>query len=183
LASDRQVSPTKLAATLGAGLLALVVLLSLLAPRQTPIDLSHLESFVADDRVSAIDVSGVGVVGHLREPVMLEVGGQRHRAVEVVVPGRADSAMQEALLRWQSAGLTVVTIPSPEGHRLQETAWIGFVSLLLLFGMYHLVMQARRHRRDGSPRQHLDHARADLAAGRISAEEFERRATAISIEM
>ncbi len=65
----------------------------------------------------------------------------------------------------------------------QETAWIGFVSLLLLFGMYHLVMQARRHRRDGSPRQHLDHARADLAAGRISAEEFERRATAISIEM
>jgi hypothetical protein len=180
---EKQVSATRLAVTLGAGLLTLVLLLSLLAPPETPIDLSRLESLIAEDRVASIEVSEVSIVARLREPVMLEIGGQRRRTQVVIVTGIVDADQEEAIGRWEEGGLSVVAVVAPPERGLQEAAWVGFVSLLLAFGVYHLVTQARTHRRDGSPRQRLDQARADLDAGRISDEEYERRASEISIEM
>jgi hypothetical protein len=180
---EKQVSATRLAVTLGVGLLTLVVMLSLLAPPEMPIDLNRLESLVAEGRVASIEVSDVSIVARLRESMMLEMGGQRRRTEVVIVTGIVDADEDEAIGRWKEAGLSVVAGVAPPERGLQEAAWVGFVSLLLVFGVYHLVTQARTHRRDGSPRQRLDHARADLDAGRISDEEYERRASEISIEM
>ena len=180
---EKQISATRLAVTLGAGLLALVVLLSLLAPPEIPIDLDRLESLVEEGRVASIEVSDVSLVARLREPVLLDLGGQRRRSEVVIVTGIVDADGQEAIRRWGEAGLSIASVEAPPERGLQEAAWVGFVSLLLLFGVFHLVAQARTHRRDGSPRQRLDQARADLDAGRISDEEYERQASAISIEM
>ena len=179
---EKQVSATRLAVTLGAGLLALIVMLSLLAPPELSIDLSRLEDLVADGRVASIEVSDV-IVAHLQEPVILDMGGQRRRTETVIVTGIIDADRREAIRRWREAGLSVVAVVAPPQRGLQEAAWVGFVSLLLLFGVYHLVTQARTHRREGSPRQRLDQVRADLDAGRISDEEYERQASEISIEM
>ena len=179
---EKQVSATRLAVTLGAGLLALVVMLSLLAPPESSIDLSRLEDLVADGRVASIEVSDV-IVAHLQEPVILDMGGQRRRTETVIVTGIIDADRGEVIRRWREAGLSVVAVVAPPQRGLQEAAWGGFVSLLLLFGVYHLVTQARTHRREGSPRQRLDQVRADLDAGRISDEEYERQAAEISIEM
>ncbi len=180
---EKQVSATRLAVTLGAGLLALVVMLSLLAPPELSIDLSRLEDLVADGRVASIEVSDVSIVAHLQEPVILDMGGQRRRTETVIVTGIIDADRGEVIRRWREAGLSVVAVVAPPQRGLQEAAWVGFVSLLLLFGVYHLVTQARTHRREGSPRQRLDQVRADLDAGRISDEEYERQASEISIEM
>ena len=179
---EKQVSATRLAVTLGAGLLALVVMLSLLAPPELSIDLSRLEDLVADGRVASIEVSDV-IVAHLQEPVILDMGGQRRRTETVIVTGIIDADRLEVIRRWREAGLSVVAVVAPPQRGLQEATWVGFVSLLLLFGVYHLVTQARTHRREGSPRQRLDQVRADLDAGRISDEEYERQASEISIEM
>jgi hypothetical protein len=178
-----QLSPTKLALALAAGLLSLVLLLSLLAPKETPIELAQLEKLIADDRVALLEVSEGGVLGRLRAPMLLDISGQRHRTATVIVESISASELAASRQDWAAAELPVHNVSTPPNRALQETAWIGFVMLLLIFGVYHLVHQARRHRRDGSPRQHLDQARADLDAGRISSEEFERRAAAISIEM
>ena len=179
---EKQVSATRLAVTLGAGLLALIVMLSLLAPPELSIDLSRLEDLVADGRVASIEVSDV-IVAHLQEPVILDMGGQRRRTETVIVTGIIDADRLEVIRRWREAGLSVVAVVAPPQRGLQEAAWVGFVSLLLLFGVYHLVTQARTHRHEGSPRQRLDQVRADLDAGRISGEEYERQASEISIEM
>jgi hypothetical protein len=183
MTTELDISPTKLAATLGAGLLALVVVLSLLAPSEYSIDLERLKDLVADGKVASIQVSNVSIAARLTEPVVLEIGGQRHRTQSVIVSGDIGSDEKLTIEQWEATGLSVVSVGSPPDHGLQEGLWVGFVTLLLLFGLYHLVTQAQKHRRDGSPRQHLDEARADLDAGRISAEEYERRASAISIEM
>jgi hypothetical protein len=179
----RQISPTKLALTLGAGLLILVLLLSMLSPEETPIKLAQLQALIADDQVASIEVSMAGVLARLRASVLLDIGGQRHRTASVFVAAVSEAELATSRENWAAAELPVRNVSTPPNRALQETAWIGLVTLLLSFGVYHLVNQARKHRRDGSPRQHLDQARADFDAGRISSEEYERRAAAISIEM
>ena len=178
-----QISPTRLALILGVGLLTLVVVLSLLAPAELPIDLERLEALIAENAVESIEVTDRSFIARFREPVLLEVAGQRYRTEAAIIPGIVDVEKRQALERWSAAGVSVLTLDEPPGRVLREAAWIAFVVLLLLLGVYHLVMQARTHRRDGSPRQRLDEALADRDAGRISAEEYERRASSISIEM
>ena len=179
----QQISPTRLALILGAGLLVLVIVLSLLAPAELPIPLDRLETLVADGVVESIEVTEGSIVARFRGPVLLEVAGQRYRTEAAIIAGIVDVEKQNAIDRWREAGIAVEAADEPPGRGLREAAWIAFVVLLLLLGVYHLVMQARAHRRDGSPRQRLDEALADRDAGRISAEEYERRASAISIEM
>ena len=102
--------------------------------------------------MASIEVSDVSIVARLREPVTLELGGQRRRTEAVIVTGIVGADEQQAIRGWAEAGLSVVDVVAPPERGLQEAAWVGFVSLLLLFGVYHLVTQARTHRRDGSPR-------------------------------
>jgi hypothetical protein len=180
---EQQISPTTLALVLGAGLLGLVFVLSLLAPEELPIDMDRLETLVAEEMVQSIEVTEGSIVAKLSEPVLLDVAGQRYRTEAAIIPGLIDTTKQQAIDRWTAAGVPVVAVEESTQRGLREAAWIGFVVLLLVLGVYHLVMQARVHRRDGSPRQRLDEALADRDAGRISPEEYERRASAISIEM
>ncbi len=183
MSEAQQISPTKLALILGAGLLALVVVLSLLAPAELPIEMDRMETLVTSGHVLSIEVTDGSITARLQEPVVLEVAGQQYRTEAVSIAGIVDVEKRLALDRWGQAGVSVIAMEEPPGKLLREVAWLSFVIFLLALGVYHLVVQARTHRRDGSPRQHLDEALADRDAGRISAEEYERRATAISIEM
>lgn len=177
------VSPVRLALVLGAGLLALVMLLSLLAPEELPVDLERLQILVDEGLVISVAVGDGSLVAQLREQVALDLAGQRYRTDAVVVAGPVDQMLRDRVADWSATGVAVVRVDDPPGRSLRDAAWIGFVLLLLSMGVYHLVTQARTHRRDGSPRQRLDEAQADRDAGRITAEEYERRASAITIEM
>ena len=85
-----------------------------------------------------------------------------------------ETAVVESLARWRASGVTVA-LGSESGRWLRELAWLAVVGGLLLFGLYNLVQQARRHRREGSPRERIAQARKDLEEGRLTRDEFERR--------
>lgn len=176
-------SPTRLALVLGAGLLALVLLLSFLAPEELPVELERLQALVDDGMVISVAVGDGSLVASLQQEVMVDIAGQRYRTSDIVVAGPVDDDLRELVQGWGATGISIVYIDEPPGLQLRDAAWIGFVILLLALGVWHLVLQARTHRRDGSPRQRLDEALAERDAGRISAEEYERRATNITAEM
>lgn len=179
--SGSQISPTRLALILAGGLLLLVLLLSALGPSDVPVDGQRLEALIEEGHVQSILISETSLVGMLRQPILVQVGGQQHRAGQVRIDGWSGS--EDQITAWRQAGVNVTHSDEARRSTARDTAWLVAVSCLLLFGVYHLVLQGRKHRREGSPRQRLDEVRAELDAGRISPEEYERRAQAISIEL
>lgn len=175
-------SPTTLAAMLGSGLVALVLLLGILAPSEVIVDLERLDQLVADGVVERLEVSPSEIIAQLSEPVIIQDAGQRMRAQAVLVP-RATVGGEAAVERWRAAGAPVVNVAADAGRRLREALWGSAVAGLLLFGVYHLVQQARRHRREGSPRQHLAEVQQQLDDGHITREEYERQVAEISPEL
>jgi hypothetical protein len=179
--SDEALSPTRLALMLGAGLLGLVLLLSLLAPEDIPVELGQLDRLVKEGRVDHLAVHEGQVRAQLHEPVLVELSGQRYRTDRVVLT-LPSATVEQHLTAWGPAVSSIVRDDAPSSH-WRESLWLALVGLLLLFGLYHLFVQARRHRREGSPRQRLEEAREEFEAGRISSEEYERRASALSVEL
>lgn len=174
--------PTRLALLLAGGLLGLVLLLSLLGPSELPVDAEQLQSLVDEGRVVSLEPTNAGLRAQLNGPVMLQIGGQGYRTETVRLDGPWNAEDSLRVESWRAEGVTVLDADRSDSS-LRETAWLLAVTALLLFGVFHLVLQARLHRRDGSPRQRLDEARGDLDAGRISREEFERRAQTITLEL
>jgi type VI protein secretion system component VasK len=106
------------------------------------------------------------------------------RTQDVLVSVLDGAQVEAAVDRWRAAGVLVVAGETGGDQRwARDLAWTAIVGGLLLFGVYHLVQQARLHRREGSPRERLAEAQAELEAGRISREEFERRAAEITPEL
>lgn len=180
--SPRPLSPTVLAAALGAGLVLLVLLLNMLATPEALIDGDRLAALVAQGEVVRIELGDAGIAAHLRRPAVLDEGGQRLRSAHVLVPGaEADGEQRD---RWQSAGIEVAeSLGGGGGRRVRELVWTVAVAALLLFGLRHLIDQARRHRREGSPRQRLEALHAAFQEGRVSREEYERQVDDISVEL
>jgi hypothetical protein len=175
-------SPTSLALLLAAGLLGLLLLLSLLAPTETSIGLERMEELVSQDMVERVEVAEGRLIGRLRQPVVIEQAGHRVLAKDVILPMPEGALVLEALARWRTSGVTVV-MGADNRRWLRELAWLAVVGGLLLFGLYNLVQQARRHRREGSPRERLARARQDLEEGRLTQAEFERRVSEITPEL
>ncbi|MEE2658033.1 MAG: hypothetical protein VX733_05965 [Candidatus Latescibacterota bacterium] len=167
-------SPTKLALALGGGLLALVALLSALAPHEMPVS---EEQFT--DLIEAGDITIIEVEGPLLFATSAGGGGSENRPV-LVDRRRPPSA--EEISRWKVSGI-LVSERRATGSDLRDTTWLLTIVALLLFGVWQLISQARRHRQDGSPREHIERAESELRDGKISREEFEKRVSAYSVEL
>lgn len=175
-------SPTALALMLALGLLGLLLVLSLLAPSETAIGPEKMEELVSQALVERVEVIDGRLIGRLRQPVVIEEAGHRAVTRDVILPLPDEEAVIEALARWRDSGVTVAL--GAESRRwLREVAWLAVVGGLLLFGLYNLVQQARRHRREGSPRERLARARQELEEGRLTQDEFERRVSEIAPEL
>lgn len=176
-------SPTRLAAGLGVGLIAIVFVLNLMAPGEVPVSLERLEALTAEGAVLRLEVGDGDIVGYLTHEVAVDDAGQRRLASAVVVD-RLSPGAEDAVARWRAAGLAVSRSEVAEASRSRrEWGWLAAVGGLLSFGVYYLVLQARLHRRVGSPRQRLEEARAQLESGAIDGDEYERRVAEISVEL
>ena len=175
-------SPTALALILALGLIALLLVLSLLAPSETAIRPERLEELVSQEMVEKIEVVDGRLIGRLRRPVVIEEEGHRSLAEDIIVPMPDEAVLIEALARWRASGVAV-SVGTDRGRWLRESAWLAAIGGLLLFGIYNLVQQARTHRREGSPRERLAQARKDLDEGRLTQEEYERRVSEIALEL
>ena len=175
-------SPTALALMLAMGLLGLLLLLSLLAPSETSIGPERMEELVSQAMVERVEVIDGRLIGRLRQPVVIEEAGHRAVTRDVILPMPDGSVVVEALARWRDSGVTI-SLGAESRRWLRELAWLAVMGGLLLFGLYNLVQQARRHRREGSPRERLARARQDLDEGRLTQEEYERRVAEIAPEL
>ena len=175
-------SSTTLALFLASGLIGLLLLLSLLAPAETSIPLERMEEFVSQGMVERVEVIEGRLIGRLRQRVVIEEAGQRILTKDVILPMPDEKVLVESLARWRTSGVTV-SVGADRRRWLREASWLAVVGGLLLFGLYNLVQQARRHRREGSPRERLARARQDLQEGRLTQAEFERLVSEISPEL
>lgn len=175
-------SPAGLAVMLAAGLLGLLLLLSALAPSETAIGPERMEELVSRAMVERVEVIDGRLIGRLRRPVVIEESGHRALTSDVILPMPDGAAVVEDLARWRASGVTVA-LGSGGRRWLRELAWLAVVGGLLLFGLYNLVQQARRHRREGSPRERIARARKDLEEGRLTRDEYERRVSEIAPEL
>ena len=124
-------SPTSLALILAAGLIGLLLLLSVLAPSETAIRPERLEELVSQDLVERIEVVEGRLIGRLRQPVVIEEEGHRTLATEVLVPMPEEAVLIEALARWQASGV-IVSVGTDRGRWLRESAWMAAIGGLLL---------------------------------------------------
>ena len=141
-----------------------------------------MEEFVSQGMVERVEVVEGRLIGRLRQRVVIEEAGQRVLTKDVILPMPDEKVLVESLARWRTSGVTV-SMGADRRRWLREAAWLAVVGGLLLFGLYNLVQQARRHRREGSPRERLARARQDLEEGRLTQAEFERRVSEISPEL
>ena len=175
-------SPAALALMLAAGLVGLLLLLSLLAPSETAIGRERMEELVSQAMVERVEVIDGRLIGRLRQPVVIEEAGHRAVTRDVILPMPDGAAVVEDLARWRASGVAVA-LGSGSRRWLRELAWLAVVGGLLAFGLYNLVQQARRHRREGSPREWIARARKDLEEGRLTRDEYERRVSEIAPEL
>jgi len=153
---------------LAAGLVLAVVAalagLNLLGPRAVSISAEQLDALVDEGLISEARVRGSAVECALSRPVRLR--GERQLVSLVVCELAADGPPDAD--RWRQAGARVLHLP-PDERR--DWPWALLVSALLAGGIWHLVVQARHHRRVGSPRQRLLEADRQLAEGCITPEQ------------
>lgn len=163
------------------GLVALVgaVLLgvNLLDPPLASVDAEQFKTLLDEGMVSQIRIRGRTLECALARPVRLR--GERAAVSAVQIEwGAAPDAGEVS--RWEQGGVQVLSLP--EGGR-RDGPWAIAVALLLAGGIWHLVAQARRHRRDGSPRERLQEAERQFGAGELTREQYDNLVAELTIEM
>lgn len=172
--------PLKFALMLALGLLGTVLLLNLLGSPEVPVGIEQFQRLEKEGVVEAVRVSPGGWHVELKRPCRIENGGGEFITKQVVINGQAEPA-HAVLSAWRKKGIAVERIAEP----VKQAGWMGGVLVcgLLGLGLWHLWQQMQRHRREGSPRQHLEELEKDFKEGKITKEEFERRAELIMAEM
>ncbi|MCC7261535.1 MAG: hypothetical protein IT369_03330 [Candidatus Latescibacteria bacterium] len=170
----------RFAVLLALGLLAMVLLLNLLGSPEVPVMPEYLQRLEKEDLLEAVSISPGGWHVLLRRPCRVDNGGGEMITRQIVVKGQGEPRA-EVVSAWRQRGVRVDYAAEPE----PRSGWAGglLVSGLLGLGLWHLWQQMQRHRREGSPRQHLEALEQDFKEGRISQEEFQQRADLIMAEM
>ena len=170
----------KFALLLALGLLAAVIVLNLLGSPEVPVALEQFQRLSREGAVAVVRIAPGGWHVELKRPSRIDNSGGEFitRQVGVAGQGEPDAPTMEG---WRKAGLKVEHIEEPP----QGAGWVGgvLVSALLGLGLWHLWQQMQRHRREGSPRQHLEVLEKEFKEGKIGQEEFQRRAEALMAEM
>ncbi len=170
----------RFAVALAIGLLVMVLALNFLGSPEVPVSPEYLRRLDKEDLVASVQIAPGGWHIALRRPTRVDNGGGELITQQLVVKGQGEPNA-ETSRGWRARGVRVEYIEEPP----QQSGWVGglLVSALLGLGLWHLWHQMQRHRREGSPRQHLEQLEKDLKEGKISQEEFQRRAELIMAEM
>lgn len=170
----------KFALLLAVGLLGMVLLLNLLGSPEVPVGVEQFKRLEKEGLVEAVQISPGGWHVDLKRPCRIDNGGGEFITRQVVLNGQGEPP-NSLLADWRRKGIAVNHIPEPA----HQAGWVGgvLVSGLLGLGLWHLWHQMQRHRREGSPRQHLEDLDKDLKAGKITQEEYQQRVEAIMAEM
>ncbi len=174
---------TRLALMLGAAIIALLSLLSYLAPIGTPVPGSEMTRLWEAQQITAVDVGETAIVCYLKEPqVVQEFDGGRPGYSEAIRVFR-DEVGESQLDIWRQAGVPVQMRTKTTDGALGPYTWMVVVAMLLGAGGWHLVDQARRHRRDGSPRQRIADLEKQLEQGTIDPDRYRREVEQLSTEL
>lgn len=170
----------RFALLLALGLLATVIVLNLLGSPEVPTTAEQFQRLMKERAVATVKIAPGGWHAELKRPSRIDNGGGEFITRQVVVPGQGEPDAS-TMAEWRKAGLQVEYIAEPA----PQAGWVGglLVSGLLGLGLWHLWQQMQRHRREGSPRQHLETLEKEFKAGRVSQEDFDRRAEALMAEM
>lgn len=170
----------KFALLLSLGLLATVVVLNMLGSPEVPVSVEQFQKLSKDGVIEGVKIAPGGWHAQLKRPCRIDNGGGEFITRQVVVNGQGEPGRSE-VNAWKDAGMAVEHISEPP----QQAGWMGgaLVGGLLGLGLWHLWRQMQRHRREGSPRQHLENLEKEFKEGRISQEEFQRRAEILMAEM
>jgi hypothetical protein len=170
----------KFALLLALGLLGMVLLLNLLGSSEVPVEVEQLQRLDKEGVIEAVRISPDNWHVDLKRPCRIDRGGGEFITRQVVCSGQGEPA-RVLLASLRRRGVPVDYIAEPA----QQAGWMGgvLVSGLLALGLWHLWQQMQRHRREGSPRQHLEALEQEFKAGKISQEEYQKRAEALMAEM
>ncbi|MBM3280513.1 MAG: hypothetical protein FJY95_20910 [Candidatus Handelsmanbacteria bacterium] len=170
----------RFAILLAVGLVVLVMALNQVGSTEVPIGLEHLKRLDAEDLVQSVEIAPGGWHVTLRRPSRIDNGSGELITRQVVVREQGEPGAEQAR-GWRSRGVRVERISEPE----PENGWLGgvLVSGLLGLGVWHLWQQMQKHRREGSPRQHLERLEQEFKDGKITQEEYQLRAELIMAEM
>ncbi len=156
---------------------AVLVGLNLLDPLLVRVNGEQFEALVEGGAVLEIRVRGSTVEGVLTRPVRLVSEREAVSAVQIEWGGEPG---QGEISRWEQGGARVVMLP---GSPRRDGPWAAAVAFLLAGGVWHLVAQARRHRRSGSPRERLKEAERQFRAGELTQEQYDHLVAELTIEM
>ncbi|MED5414511.1 MAG: hypothetical protein VYC64_06145 [Candidatus Latescibacterota bacterium] len=182
-AKEPTIPTTRLALILGTLILVMLGLLSYLAPLGTPVSAQELHRLLNEDRIGSIDVGVTAIVGHLTEPQLVtQLDGGRPAQVQAVRVFRS-LVLDEQLDSLQQSGLDIRENSRTTDGALGPYTWAAVVGFLLIAGGWHLVDQAARHRRYGSPRQRIADLEKQLEQGKIDPDRFRREVEQLSTEL
>lgn len=170
----------RFAVVLAAALLGLVLLLNVLGSAEVPVPPEYVQRFEKEGMIEAVHLAPGGWHLRLKRPTRVDNGGGEIITREVVVKGQGEP-QAEMVANWRLRGIAVEIVPDPE----PRSGWVGglLLAALLGLGIWHLWQQMQKHRREGSPRQHLEALERDLKEGKITPEQFQVRADLIMAEM
>ena len=180
---DSKVSTGRLALVLGASIIGLLGLLTWLAPLGVPVAAAELQRLLQAEQVVAIDVGTTAIVAYLAETQLVQQleGGRPAQTQSIrVYRSLVDEAQLDSL---RQTGIPVRQQSHTTDGALGPYTWIFVVILLLGAGGWHLVDQARRHRRHGSPRQRIADLERELEQGKIDPDRFRREVEQLSTEL
>ena len=154
--------------------------LNVLGGEGEEIDPAHFGEWLDHDLVEEIRLEGQVLRCLLRHPVRLtETKGQTPVRRVVLRPAALPSAAEVSA--WREQGIRIVV--DGGGGSPSDRLWLAAMVLLLGLGAAYLLLQARRHRRYGGPRQRMLDAEKQFLNGELSREEYDRLAATISAEM
>ncbi|MBT3344794.1 MAG: hypothetical protein HN712_02805 [Gemmatimonadetes bacterium] len=174
---------TRLALMLGAAIILLLSLLSYLAPTGTPVPRTEMTRLWEADQIAAVDVGETAIVCYLKDPQLVQEFDAGRPGYAQAIRVFRDEIDESQLETWRQAGLPVQFRTQTTDGALGPYTWMVVVAMLLAAGGWHLVDQARRHRRDGGPRQRIADLEQQLEQGKIDPDRYRREVEQLSTEL
>ena len=178
--SSDETSPSaaRIALALAAFLGLVVVGLNLVAPQAFRVSQNQFRELVDSGAIVSIEIGERTLRGELAGSMEFGQQGRRVQTeqVSVVRDGSVDIADLEA------KGIRIISADTG-GAGGTDDIWLVVVVGLLGVGTWYLFAQARHNRSHGSPRQRLRELETEFREGRMSREEYERQASAISTDV
>jgi len=173
----RRLSTGPLAGLLILVVVAVLVVLNLLEAPATAVSREQFDALLERGVVAEVWIGAGRLEARLTGPVRFR--GERQLVDRVVAELKVRPSDDE-VGRWRAAGARLSAEPP---KRQPDWPWGGAVALLLAGGIWHLVAQARRHRRLGSPRQRLEEADRQYRDGELSRDQYEQLVSELTAQL